>query len=162
MNEIREIYKEAFGESGKFDDLFFEKFGSAAKTLKADGKIVSVLFLLPCFINGKKIYYIYAAATKKTERKKGYMGKLLETVKAEIKEPLFLKPAKTSLIAFYEKAGFKLKKGVNKNGDIKITVSKEHEMLSALCSVESEEFNLMFWPDLGEEGKTFEFPYTMQ
>lgn len=113
MNELecRLIYREAFNEF----DLDYENrlFGFCKKycrTLTIDDKTVAMLFAMPIkvkLINEDfEAYYVFAVATKKTMRGKGYMSKLMDEIKSEGK-PLILKPSKDNLIEFYEKLGFK-------------------------------------------------------
>ncbi len=102
-----EIYRESFGEDKEFEKLLFK---NPPETLKIEGKTVSQLFLLPCSIkSGEETLnakYIYAAATKKSERKKGYMSKLLKRVIKE-NDILILRPASQELKNYYKKFGFK-------------------------------------------------------
>ena len=158
-DEVRHIYTEAFGASPFFDGLFFHTYRGDVRSLSVDGKIVSVLFLLPCSANGRKCYYLYAAATAQEARGKGYMSRLVKEVLAEVDAPLFLKPATDDLIPFYARLGFRLAKGVASGGDVKIDVTDAHKRLSALCDACPDAFPLMFSEDTA--GKSFEFPYIM-
>ncbi len=102
-----EIYEQSFGVDKEFEA---ELFKIPPETLEINGDTVSELFLLPCEIvkNGKihNANYIFAVATKKTERKKGYMKKLLSRVIAD-NNILILRPISTDLIPYYENFGFK-------------------------------------------------------
>ena len=159
IEEIKEIYKTAFGSYPLFDEPFFEAFTDCAKTYEVNGKTVSVLFLLPCTLKGEKIYYLFAAATKRGEENKGYMTKLLDIVLKETKEPIFLKPASDSLVDFYKKRGFIKTIGKANGGEVKIEVPKEIEHLSALCDKCPRKFVLMTSRKLPY--KSLEFPYIM-
>ena len=103
-----EIYEESFGVDKEFET---ELFKCKIETLKVNGDTVSQLFLLPCEIvkDGENYpaNYVFAVATKKTERKKGYMEKLLKGVIADNKI-LILRPINDSLIPYYQKFGFKI------------------------------------------------------
>ena len=159
-DKVRNIYVEAFGANPLFDGLFFHTYRKDVRTLVVDGKIVSILFLLPCSANGQRCYYLYAAATAENERGKGYMSRLIQDVLVASDAPLFLKPATDDLIPFYSKLGFHLAKGVAKNGDVTISVSDEHKRLSAMCDKCPDAFPIMVSVDPLD--KTFEFPYIMQ
>ncbi len=105
----RNLYREAFGEDdAEFENALFDTCFKYCKFIKEDDKIISMLFLLPTVLeteNGHiESYYIYAAATLKEYRGKGYMARLIDSVKNE--NPLFLRPANDGLIKFYEKFGF--------------------------------------------------------
>lgn len=70
-----------------------------------NGKIVSQLFVLDSTVNGAAAGYIYAAATDKENRRRGYMAELIEIVK-EYYSVITLKPATPELYSFYSKFGF--------------------------------------------------------
>ena len=101
-----EIYEESFGVDKEFET---ELFKCKIETLKVNGKTVSELFLLPCNIikNGESYpaNYVFAVATKQTERKKGYMEKLLKRV-CDNDKILILRPSSEHLIRYYKKFGF--------------------------------------------------------
>lgn len=106
----RSLYREAFGEDDtEFENSLFDNCFKYCKFIKKNGKVVSMLFLLPAILEtesgSQKSNYIYAAATLKEYRGKGYMAKLIDSVKSD--SPLFLRPANEGLIAFYKKFGFK-------------------------------------------------------
>lgn len=104
------LYREVFDDD---DPLFAERLftlcGDYCRTAREQDNPAALLFALPCTIeNGKKTangYYIYACATKKEYRGKGYMSRLLTSVIAEGK-PMLLKPADSGLIRFYRRLGF--------------------------------------------------------
>ncbi len=112
MNEIecRKIYREAFGNDDGFEDRLFSLCGEYCLTAMCGGETAALLFALPCEIITDECrfeaYYLYAAATKKIYRQKGYMSGLIRDLMKKGK-PIFLKPASEELISFYEKLGFK-------------------------------------------------------
>ncbi len=103
-----EIYEESFGVDKEFET---ELFKCRLETLKVNGETVSQLFLLPCNIvkDDKKhpANYVFAVATKQTERKKGYMEKLLKRV-IDDNNILILRPITDDLIPYYQKFGFEI------------------------------------------------------
>ncbi len=113
MNTLEQcifLYREAFGEDDlEFEKALFENCFKYCKFIKENEKIVSMLFLLPTVLKTEeqsyKSAYIYAAATLKECRGKGYMSKLIKENQGDI--PLFLKPANDALIKFYKNSGFK-------------------------------------------------------
>lgn len=141
MNEkaLREIYREAFGNDGEFEDRLFSLCGEYLRTAEENGDIAALLFALPCeIITGEQTleaYYLFAAATRKIYRGKGYMSAL---IKALIKEgkPIFLKPAGEGLISFYERLGFRKFTAVT-GGETKIT-AKPKEGFAELSVTEKE------------------------
>lgn len=108
INECREIYREAFGSDGEFENRLFTCCFKYCRTLSIGGKTASMLFALPCNIHSDAVsvpaYYIFAAATKKEFRGNGYMSRLIRSLEAD--RLLFLKPASPSLFGFYERLGF--------------------------------------------------------
>ena len=125
MNEqaLREIYREAFGNDGEFEDRLFSLCGQYLRTAEQEGNIAAMLFALPCEIVSEEkrfdAYYLFAAATKKEYRKKGYMTRLIKSLIKDGK-PIFLKPENEGLISFYERLGFKSFTAVTE-GETKIT-----------------------------------------
>lgn len=110
LEECRSLYREAFGdEDTEFEKALFDNCFKYCKFIKENEKIVSMLFLLPTVLKTKAhsldCKYIYAAATLKEYRGKGYMSRLIKEFQTDI--PLFLKPANDGLIKYYEKLGFK-------------------------------------------------------
>ena len=137
---LREIYREAFGDDGEFEDRLFSLCGQYLRTAKQGGNITALLFALPCKIiseeKGFEAYYLYAAATKKEYRKKGYMTGLIKSLIKEGK-PVFLKPENEGLIGFYERLGFKSFTAVT-GGKTKIT-AKPTDGFAALSVTEKED-----------------------
>lgn len=103
----KNLHIKTFGDNKKFADLLFSAFFPNNFLYKySDGKVVSQLFLIDGQINKEKCGYIYAAATDKEYRRRGYMGELVEKSKS-LYPKIALKPATESLYNFYEKFGFK-------------------------------------------------------
>lgn len=114
--ELRTVWKEAFGDSDAYLDFFFAFRFCPENTLVLleNGKIVSQLFLLPCFLRGKDdivpCYYLFAAATLKSARGKGYMGALLKAAESLSAErnvnAIVLLPGEPSLYDYYKRFGY--------------------------------------------------------
>lgn len=110
------LYKTAFpNDTDDFIDDFLNRyFLDNCRYILKDGKLVSMLFLLPCELKTKeKSYsaaYLYAAATCPEYRGQGFMSQLIEKVKKETVENgklLVTKPATEKLYGYYAKNGFK-------------------------------------------------------
>ncbi len=150
--EARIIYNEAFGCDLPFDDALFNLMGDFIQTLEINKKTVSMLFKIPCTVvlNGSeaKAYYIYAAATKKEERSKGYMRKLLNKVSCEKDAVYILKPASKSLEVLYSLCGYKAVRAKTEyNPDNYINVIEKHKKLAEICPAGSSEYTLMYKSD---------------
>lgn len=102
------IYCEAFG-ADEFSIELFENCYEYCRFYKVSGRIVSIMFLLPCEIICKdKTYpanYVFAVATDKACRGKGYMSDFIK--EQSLDTVCFLKPANDQLIDFYKKIGYK-------------------------------------------------------
>lgn len=147
MNEqgLREIYREAFGNDGEFEDRLFSLCGEYCRTVLCGDKAAAMLFALPCEISipGKSFYayYLYAAATKKAYRGKGYMSGLINDLIKEGK-PIFLKPANEGLFSFYERLGFKKFSAVVSAGSPK--TARPLDGFARLSSNEAEHGNYSY------------------
>ena len=107
----KRLYLEAFpGEEQAFADaLFALGFPRYLEGLGERGALYSMLFALPYPIMTAQgpieARYLYAVATDKEQRGKGYAKQLLQQVAAE-GTPVFLRPMSPSLFDFYKAAGF--------------------------------------------------------
>lgn len=111
------LWQEAFGDGEEAIGMFLDSCYNPENTVVAEenGRIVSMLFLLEgkMKIENKLYpsYYLYAAATAKSERGKGLMAELLafaENIARNRKTDFIcLKPAEKSLYDYYGKFGFK-------------------------------------------------------
>lgn len=107
----RALYDEAFpGEDARFTDALFALGFPTHLVAMGEGKdLASMLFALPYDIVTEnctlEANYLYAVATAKAHRGKGYAKKLLRRV-AERGTPVFLRPMSPSLFDFYKSAGF--------------------------------------------------------
>ncbi len=151
-NAPRKIYNEAFGCDLPFDDVLFDLLGHCIETLEKGGKTVSMLFKIPCkaVIRGISVnaYYIYAAATEKSERNKGYMRELINKVCGESGTLFILKPASKSLERFYASCGYKAVKATTRhNPDIYISVTEAQEKLAKISPADCDEYTVMYRSD---------------
>ena len=107
----RALYDEAFpGEDTRFTEaLFALGYPDRLVAMGEGADLASMLFALPYPIVTKdgtlEANYLYAVATAKAHRGKGYAKKLLRRV-AERGIPVFLRPMSPSLFDFYKDAGF--------------------------------------------------------
>ena len=143
--ECREIYREAFGDDGGFEDRLFSLCGEYCRTAMCGGKTAALLFALPCIIITRTerfdAFYLYAAATKKIYRGKGYMSGLIRDLIKEGK-PIFLKPEKDGLISFYERLGFERFTAVTRGKTLKTALPAGG--FSALSATEPQAAELSY------------------
>ena len=110
--ECARLWKEMFGDSDEFIASFINNIYNADNMLciEHDGKIVSMLHLIPFELNKEKVAYIYAVATDSNKRRQGYATKLIkkaiEKAKAEGFKAVLTLPADEGLRNFYSQFGF--------------------------------------------------------
>ena len=111
---LRALWKEAFGDSDDFLDLFERTAYSSdrARALFCDGELSAALYWFDCECEGEKIAYLYAIATAKSQRGRGLCRALMEDTHAHLQElgyaAAILVPSEASLFGFYEKLGYKV------------------------------------------------------
>lgn len=113
------LWQQAFGDPKAFVQQAFDELipSEGIYLWKEEGEILSALYAIPCRIrgNGEKTkgqgFYFYALATQKNRRHQGWMGRLMEAVLQELKRQgadfVFLQPAEENLFSYYEKRGFR-------------------------------------------------------
>lgn len=166
--ELELIYCEAFGtEDSEFRKFLFGNCFNSCRYLVENEKAVAELFAFECELksNGEFIpsIYIYAAATLKSERKKGLMSSLLENVKKEFPNHfLFLRPATDSLINYYSRFGFKTipAKSEISNNNFIIPIG-DLKALTENIKPNGESFTLMYYYSK-EINETINFLYSME
>ena len=77
---LRNLWKEAFGDSNEYLDLFFSTGYSPTRCrcVTEDGQAAAVLYWLDMFCQGQKFAYIYAVAPAKAFRGRGLCRMLME------------------------------------------------------------------------------------
>lgn len=163
-NTCRLIYREAFCDPDtEFEDLLFKYCYKYCKTLEINNKTVSMLFALPCNIDGTNATYIYAVATLKSERGKGYMKKLIDEVKQEY-DLCFLRPANKSLIEYYKSLDFKEIRTDNTNISVPIVVPKYEygKLLKDLQLFSEEDCILMYYTNKKLNIESLKFTGSME
>lgn len=151
-NQIADIWHEAFGDSKEFVYSFLgaADYENTCLVCLDGGRAASMLFMLPAEAVSDKNHffgkYIYAVATGKEFRGRGYAKKLLsyaELAAQELRSSfLILVPAEKSLFSFYEKLGYTIKTKADKidasyNGFYSASVRKcsSDEFYNGLMSV---------------------------
>jgi len=112
INSMRELWKEAFGDSDEFLDSFFDTAFSPARCRVAlDGdEVLGALYIFDCEYAEKKIAYIYAVATRAKARGQGICKRLMDDTHKYLADRGYigaiLVPSEPSLFGFYEKLGY--------------------------------------------------------
>lgn len=109
---LRELWKEAFGDSDAFLDGFFST-GFAperCRVLDWNGRCAAALYWFDCRCRGKKLAYIYAVATRKDFQGKGFCRQLMESAHKDLLslgyDGCILVPGSRDLFSLYEKLGY--------------------------------------------------------
>ena len=112
--KLRTLWQEAFGDSAETLDAFFATGFSPDRChyLMDDGELVSALYWLDCSMEGKKLAYLYAVATKKACRGRGLGSKAMarweETMRRGEYAHLMLSTQEDETAKFfYEKLGYR-------------------------------------------------------
>ena len=111
--KLRQLWKDTFGDSDAFLDMFFETAFSLERCVCVTSYtyLVASLYWFDCEFSGQKIAYIYAVATANEYRGQGICHALMEYTHAHLKAHGYagaiLSPAEESLFSFYEKMGYR-------------------------------------------------------
>ncbi len=106
--EIAALWQQAFGDSYHEIMFFIANVKNARCLMAYEGeKPVSMMYLVPCRINGEAYSYIYAACTLQAYEGKGYMTRLLAYCR-EQNWNVCLIPASDTLVDFYKKRGLEI------------------------------------------------------
>ena len=111
---LRRLWKQAFGDTDEYLDLFFGAAYSGDRSLCAmDGdRVAAALYWLDCEYEGGKLAYLYAVATDAAYRGRGLCRKLTERTHRILKDRGYagavLVPAQPELFAMYGKLGYRI------------------------------------------------------
>ena len=114
---LRELWKEAFGDTDEFLDLFFSTGFSPDRchSIILDGETAAAAYWLDCTCQNQSFAYIYAVATAKKHRGKGLCRRLMadihETLKNQGYAGAILVPQDEGLRRMY--AGFGYRDGAS-------------------------------------------------
>lgn len=112
MAQLRGLWKEAFGDSDAFLDLFFDTGFSPdrCRCITQDGKLLAALYWFDCSWEGKPFAYLYAVATGKQYRGQGLCRRLMAGTHEHLKylgyAGAVLVPGEPSLFDLYGKMGY--------------------------------------------------------
>lgn len=111
---LRKLWKQAFGDTDAFLDLFFATAFSPERCLYTaeDGAVTAALYWLDCEHGGRKLAYIYAVATEKAHQGRGLCRRLMEQTHDILKIQGYagsiLVPGESELFQMYEKMGYRV------------------------------------------------------
>lgn len=111
--QLRELWKEAFGDDDSFLNSFFSTAFSTdrSRCVTDNGRVAAMLYWFDCEYHNKKIAYIYAVATAVSHRGQGICGSLMDDTHRLLGklgyEGAILVPGSENLFSFYGKMGYK-------------------------------------------------------
>ncbi len=112
QREMRQMWHDIFGDEVAEIDAFFLRHDDAQPFIhKENGEVVSMFFVVPLDMWGKRVAYIYAVATKPEFRGRGIASNLLKGAMQQIcigekYDIIALIPSSTESKRLYERLGF--------------------------------------------------------
>lgn len=109
---LRRLWKEAFGDTDAFLDLFFSAGFSPARcrTVREGDTLLGALYWFDCLWEGKRLAYLYAVATANAFRGQGVCARLMADTHRHLRSLGFsgavLVPGSDALFNMYEKLGY--------------------------------------------------------
>ena len=110
--ELRQLWKDAFGDDDEFLDKFFETAFSPdrCRCIAENGRILAALYWFNTSCQGQKFAYLYAVATDPDHRNQGLSRRLVEDTKTALKARgyagVLLVPESEDLTRMYSRMGF--------------------------------------------------------
>ncbi len=110
---LRRLWQEAFADDDAFLDRFFDTAFSPrrCRILQEENQIAAALYWFDCRCYGTPMAYLYAIATDRAFRRRGFCHRLLEDTHALLRERGYggsiLVPASPSLADLYESMGYR-------------------------------------------------------
>lgn len=111
--QLRQLWKEAFGDTDAFLDIFFSAAFSPerCRCVVADGEVAAALYWFSCEAGGQALAYLYAVATAKQFRGKGLCRQLMADTHTHLKDlgyaGAILVPGDASLREMYRAMGYR-------------------------------------------------------
>lgn len=116
LPQLRELWKEAFGDSDVFLDCFygtaFDKSRCRVAIVHDVDNLAAALYWFDCSLGNQRVAYVYAVATDKQFRGNGACHLLLENTHKHLKSlgysSVVLVPGNEELVRFYEGTEYEL------------------------------------------------------
>lgn len=120
LPSLRQLWQEAFGDTDEYLALFFSTAFSRSRCrcVTENGAVAAALYWFDCEAEGNPFAYLFAVATKKAFRGKGFCRALMADTHRHLKEldyaGAILVPAEKDLFSFYGAMGYKNFGGVSR------------------------------------------------
>ena len=111
---LRRLWREAFGDTEAFLDLFWQSAYShdRCRCVTVNGDVAAALYWFSCRYDDRPIAYLYAVATAKDYRGQGICRRLMADTHRHLAEEGFrgaiLVPGEEGLFRFYERMGYRI------------------------------------------------------
>ncbi len=156
INSLKELFKSVFKENDEALDLFFKRIfmPEICYICTEKDELVSMVYIIPTTVNGRKAGYLYAAATKDEFRGAGLMKGLIHyALSITAQEICITLPAQDSLYDYYGKLGFEeLTSNFSElSREEMAALSKPYELcevvVSSYCGIRNRVLknNFLFW-----------------
>ena len=111
IDGLRTLWKEAFGDTDAFLDIFWDTAFSAdrCRCITVNDQVAAALYWFDCRLDERPIAYIYAVATAKAYRGLGFCRKLMDSTRdllAELGYSGIVLVPEMHLIGMYESMGY--------------------------------------------------------
>ncbi len=109
---LRTLWKESFGDTDAFLDVFFTTAFSfdRCRCISCGGEVLAALYWFDCSQDNLKIAYVYAVATAKAYRNRGYGHTLMTDTHTHLKalgyDAVILVPGDAGLFNYYSGIGY--------------------------------------------------------
>lgn len=109
---LRNLWKQAFGDSDDFLDGFFATGYSPerCRCLKIQGQLGAAVYWFDASCRGQRVAYLYALATESRLRNRGLAGALIKDTHEHLRmkgyQGAILVPGESGLRPFYQKLGY--------------------------------------------------------
>ncbi len=149
---LRSLWKEAFGDTDKFLDIFERTAFSPdrCRYVTQNGEVAAALYFFNCSCGGERIAYLYAVATAEKYRGRGICRALMEDTHRHLKalgyRAAILVPGSRELFEFYKKMGYEVCSYI---GEIRCLASDDGIALRQIDASEYAELRRRFLPENG-------------
>lgn len=137
--QLRALWREAFGDTDEFLDIFFTTAFSPerCRCIAEDGRVIAALYIFDCEYKSRRIAYIYAVATAESHRGRGLCRALMSETHRQLQEQgcagCILVPGSAGLFELYRKMGYSI---CSRIGSLEVTAEDSPINIRAVSTQE--------------------------
>lgn len=162
LPQLRQLWKEAFGDTDAFLDIFFHRAYAPERSrcIIQDGQVVAALYWFDCRWEHRRLAYFYAVATAKSCRGQGLCRILMEDTHRHLRssgyDGCILVPQEAGLYGMYGKFGYRT---CSRSREFSCTAGKEPITLQQVTPSEYAAARRALLPEnaVVQEGVTLDF-----